>query len=115
MCTGNRKGTLWRCSSNSLISHLKPTEFNQILKALQAQGNIRKSKSFHLQELSECMKRVSFRLSARIKASVTVEASIAIPVVLICFFEILSLLQCLSVYSGVLLAVKNVSMPLSVY
>ena len=115
MCTGNRKGTLWQCSMNSLISHLKPTEFCQILKALQAQGKVRKSKSFCIQGVSEYVKRVSFRLSAHIKASVTVEASIAIPVVLLCFLEVLSLLQCLSVYSGVLLAVKNVSMPISVY
>ena len=115
MFTANRKDTLWHCFGNSLASHLQQTEYNQIIKALQAQGKIRKYKSFYFQGMYEYVRRVSSRLAVDIRASVTIEASIAIPVLLVCIFEVLSLLQCLSAYSGVLLSIKQAATPISVY
>lgn len=63
----------------------------------------------------ECLKRVSFRLSVKLCGSVSTEAAIAIPVFLFCFLEIVSLLNYLSVYGGVLYAIKQAAEPVAIY
>lgn len=63
----------------------------------------------------ECLKRVSFRLSVKLCGSVSTEAAIAIPVFLFCFLEIISLLNYLSVYGGVLYAIKQAAEPVAIY
>ncbi len=115
MRTGNSKGTLWRYSNNLSINLSKKIKIYQNKKALQAQDKLNDSISFFSCGLFEYKKRVSFQLSVPFKASVTVEASIIIPIILFSFLEVLSLLQALSVYSGVLFAIKNVGTPISVY
>lgn len=60
-------------------------------------------------------KKAPFWSSVCMKGSVSIEASIAIPVFLFCFLEILSLLNYISVYSGVLYAIKTIADPICVY
>lgn len=73
------------------------------------------NKSNILCGLPKCAKRVSFWLSVHTKGSVTVEASIVLPLIIFCFLEMMSLLQGLTVYSGVMVAIKNIGTPISVY
>lgn len=60
-------------------------------------------------------KRASLRLPVTCKASVSVEASVALPIFLFCFLEILSLFNYLSVYSMMLYNMKTVAEPAAVY
>lgn len=115
MRTGNQKGTLWQYSNNLSKNLPKQAKIYQYKRALQAQDKYGKSISNLACRLFGYTKRVSFRLSVPVRASVTVEASIVIPVILFCFLEIMSLLQALSVYNGVLFALKNVGTPVSIY
>jgi len=73
---------------------------NQINKTLQAYGK---------------SKRALSRWSVKAKASISIEASIAIPVFAFAFLEILSLLNALSVYSGLLYEIKSAVDPVSHY
>ena len=113
MITGDRKDALFICTS--ILNKFKATDIsNQKVKALQACsycGQI----IFHFFYILKCIKRVSFRLSVKVAASVSIEASIAIPIFLFSFLEILSLLNYLSVYSGVLYALKSAAEPVAVY
>ena len=115
MRTGNQKGTLLQYLNSSSISTSQLNKIYQNNKALQAQDKSGKFVLFPSFGLFKFLKRVSFRLSVPIKASVTVEAAIAIPIFMFCFLEVISLLQSLSVYSGVLFALKNIGTPISVY
>ncbi len=114
MDTGNRKGTLWHHLNVRTILYNSMEKNNCERRALQAQETEQK---IYFNKIFERIKRVSFRLSVkkRIKAAITVEASIAIPVFLFCFLEIMSLLQALNVYSNVLFAVKKIGESVSVY
>lgn len=111
MITDNLKGALW-----VLRGFAASRKINyQRKSALQATGNCGKFVSF-LNCKSWCnRKRASLRLSVKIKASVSIEASIAIPIFLFCFLEIMSLLNYISVYSGILYAMKAVGDPTCVY
>lgn len=59
--------------------------------------------------------RMSLRLSGQKKASVSVEASLVIPVFLLCFLELISVLSFLQVYGQMLCQIKKLGEPLSVY
>ncbi len=71
--------------------------------------------SFLYSNALKCIKRASFPLTVTCTASISIEASVAIPIFIFCFLEILSLLNYLSVYSGVLYAMKSVSEPIAIY
>lgn len=86
----------------------------QRVKSLQALSSITQFR-FPFLYILKCIKRVSFQLSVSLKASVSIEAAISIPVFLFCFLEILSLLNYLSVYSGVLYAIKTAAEPITIY
>ena len=69
--------------------------FKKILKqekSLQARGNYNKN-LHHFISLHIWLKRASLTLSAGIKGVVTIEASIASPIFMFCFLEIMSLFQ----------------------
>lgn len=71
--------------------------------------------SFLYSNALRCIKRASLPLTVTCTASVSIEASVAIPIFIFCILEILSLLNYLSVYSGVLYAMKSVSEPIAIY
>lgn len=73
---------------------------NKIYKTLQAYG---------------IQKRALFRWPVWVKASVSIEACIAIPIFLFAFLEMLSLLQALSVYSTNLYEIQSAIEPFSQY
>ena len=111
MSTGSRRGTLFY--NTDISKNIKVTNNKyQKIKALQAHSKFSQFKSF-FKRIYKCIKRVSPRLS--VKASVSIEASIVIPIFLFCFLEVLSLLNYLYVYSGVLYAIKSVAEPISIY
>lgn len=111
METDNRRGVLLNDLTNKKRNHKK---FFQ-KKSLQACGNSSKFvRSFWDQNRNQ-FRRASLRLSVGIKASVSIEASIAIPIFVFCFLEILSLLNYISVYSGILYAMKSTGDPVCVY
>lgn len=114
MCTGNRKGTLFGIVINLKKIIVAYNSFQKIT-ALQAHGKCKQFIFRPFKKIIDCLRRVSFRLPVRVNASVSIEASIAIPVFLFCFLEIVSLLNYLSVYSGVLYALKTVGEPVSIY
>ena len=109
MYTGNRRGVLLGNLVNADCSHKKI--FQEKL-SLQVRGNCSTSFFWHFYNY---LKRASLRLSVCVKASVSIEASIAIPIFMFCFLEILSLLNYISVYSGVLYAMKTTGDPVCVY
>lgn len=74
---------------------------------------IQQKKSLQVRSIGT--KRAPFRLSVGIRAFVSMEASIAIPIFLFCFLEIMSLLNYISVYSGVLYAMKTTADPICIY
>lgn len=113
MHTGNLKGTLYCNSDNKSRKNNQKTYKNR--KILQASIKTGRNPTSLLCELSEYMKRVSFRFPVRVEGSVTVETACILPIFVIAFLEILSLLQGLTVYSGMLVALQNVSTPISVY
>lgn len=113
MITGSRKDALF--ISTNILSKVKSTHnAHQKSKALQAYSYNRHF-SFLLSNALRCIKRASFRLSVKCAASVSIEASIAIPIFMFCFLEILSLINYLSVYSGILYAMKSAAEPIAVY
>ena len=113
MITGSRKGALF--TSTNILGEVKSThKSHRERKSLQAYGYTGHI-SFLISKALKCMKRASFRLSVTCNASVSIEAAIAIPVFLFCFLEILSLLNYLSVYSGVLYATKATAERVAVY
>ena len=114
MCTGNRKGTLFGIAINSK-NIIVAYNLLQKIAALQAHGKYKQFIFRPFKKIIDCLRRVSFRLPVRVNASVSIEASIAIPVFIFCFLEIISLLNYLSVYSGVLYALKAVGEPVSIY
>ena len=83
-------------------------------KLLQARGKIYQVILFFCSNSLAGLKKVSLRLSVKVKASVSIEASIAIPIFLFFFLEIMSLLNYLSVYNGVLYAVKAAGEPVCI-
>ena len=113
MITGSGKDALF-ISTNILNKFYSTHKSHQESKLLQAYSYTRHF-SFLFSNLLKCIKRVSLRLSVKCVASVSIEASIAIPVFLFCFLEVLSLLNYLSVYSGVLYAMKSAAEPVAVY
>lgn len=90
-------------------------QFFKKIYALQACGNYSHPVKKSFRRVGNVSKRASFWLSVRVRASVTVEASIAIPIFIFSFVEILSLLSFLSVYGDMLCAVKEVGEPVSIY
>ena len=85
--------------------------FKKILKqkkSLQVRGNYSKKSHKSFSSLHNMFKRASLTLAVCIKGVVTVEASIAIPIFMFCFLEIMSLLNYISTYSGVLYAMKEI-------
>lgn len=112
MCTDNQKDVLLYNLVNTGSSCKK---FNYQKMSLQARGNFRKFVSSFLYKKLNYIKRASLRLSVGIRASVSIEAAIAIPVFLFCFLEILSLLNYISVYSGVLYSMKAAGDPVCIY
>ena len=113
MITGSGKDALF--TSTNILGKVRTThKSHRERKSLQAYGYTGHI-SFLISKAIKCMKRASFRLSVTCAASVSIEASIAIPVFLFCFLEILSLLNYLSVYSGVLYAMQTAAEPVAVY
>ncbi len=112
MDTGRLRGALFTIS---FIEKKATNQSNQIYKALQAYGAYHNSITQFFQHVYDYLKRALLRWSVSLKATVSVEASIAIPIFLFAFLEILSLLRCLSVYSGVLYAIKTATDPVSMY
>ena len=113
MDTGNRWGTLFgrviilkNKSSQKKIYHKE---------ALQAHGKLSHIFFQLFCKIMKCLERVFLRLPVAVKASVSIEASIVMPIFMFAFLEILSLLNYLSVYSGVLYALKMVGEPISIY
>lgn len=112
MSTGNQRGVLFNNWVKAYFCSLK----NFLKKeALQASGNYRQFCAPFLCRLSNYIKRASLRLSVEIRASVSIEAAISIPIFLFCFLEVLSLLNYISVYSGVLYAMKTTGDTACVY
>lgn len=113
MYTGNRRGTLFRRENNlKEKSNLKIFHKKTALQAHGKYGHI----FFQIScKIIECLERVFLRLSVTTKAAVSIEASVSIPIFIIAFLEILSLLNYLSAYSGVLYALKSAGEPASVY
>ena len=113
MYTGNRWGTLF---GRVIILKNKSSQILFYHKiALQAHG---KHSHIFFQlfcKIMKCLERVFLRLPVLIKASVSIEASIVMPIFMFAFLEIMSLLNYLSVYSGVLYALKTVGEPVSIY
>lgn len=113
MDTDSLRGTLFlhhNISKNHLITYLKI----QLKKSLQDCGNVFHGIIFFAKTVV-CAERVSLRLSVKKKASVSLEASIILPIFLFCFLEIGSLLNYLNVYSGILYALKTTGDGVSVY
>lgn len=99
------------------MANLKSLNFikkNIRKETLQAHGKAYQVILFFFSNSLAGLKKVSLRLSVNAKASVSIEASIAIPIFLFCFLEIMSLLNYLWVYNGVLYAVKMVGEPISI-
>ena len=110
MVTVHRKGALFiKISGNK--SHHKSHQESKLLRAY----SYKKHFSFLFSFALKYIKRASFRRTVTCPASVSIEASVAIPVFLFCFLEVLSLLNYLSVYSGVLYAMKCAADPIAVY
>lgn len=109
MNTDNRRGVLLDNLVNADCGHIKI--FQEKL-SLQVRGNC---STLFFCHINDYLKRASLRLSVCVKASVSIEASIAIPIFMFCFLEILSLLNYISVYSGVLYAMKTTGDPVCVY
>lgn len=107
---GNLRGVLFQnlINAGAVINYTI-----QKKNALQACEKIKKYISVSFCHFSGFVKRASLGLSVR--ASVSIEASLAIPVFLFSFLEILSVLQYLSVYSGVLYGMKTVGDSVCVY
>lgn len=111
MNTGNRSGTLLE---NVIYFKQLVTKYSfQKHIALQAHSKCSQIILHQFKSYFHCLKRVSLRLP--VKGSVSIEASIAIPIFMFCFLEIMSVLNYLSVYSGVLYALKSVGDSVSVY
>ncbi len=83
------------------------------IKALQAHGKSRQI--FFKQILKSYLdpKRVSLRLP--VKGSISIEAAIVIPIFLFCFLEVISVINYLTAYSGVLYSLKSIGDSVSVY
>lgn len=113
MDTGSRRGTLFihaDLSKCNLITYLKI----HYIKSLRGCGGMFYQYLFFT-KMIVYVKRVSLRLSVKKRASISIEAAMVIPFFLFCFLEISSLLNDLSVYSGVLYALKTTGDTVSVY
>lgn len=113
MNTDRLRGTLFlhdTISKNNLITHLKI----QLKKSLQDCRNVVHGIIFSVKVIV-CAERVSLRRSVKKRASVSIEASVVIPIFLFCFLEVASLLNDLNVYSGILYALKTTGDTVSVY
>lgn len=100
-----------------LANKVNKNFFKKILKqekSLQACGNS-STNLHHFISLLNWLKRASLTLSTCIEGVVTIEASIVIPIFLFCFLEIMSLFQYISVYSGILYAMKQVGDPICIH
>ncbi len=111
MDTGNLKGALFITA----IENKATNQSNQNNRALQAYGKYHNSITHFFRHFYDYLKRALLRWPVTWKATISIEASVAIPIVLFSFLEILSLLRCLSVYSGVLYAMKSATDPISMY
>lgn len=112
MGTGNLKGVLF---NNSVKAEYHKKIYIQRKMSLQACGNCSQFSNSFFCRVPDYLKRASLGLSVGIRASVSIEASVAIPVFLFCFLEVLSLLNYISVYSGVLYAMKATGDPVCIY
>lgn len=88
---------------------------SQLKKSLQARGNFSKKSHHFYSNLHNLSKRTSFRLAAYISGVVTIEASVAIPIFMFCFLEIMSLFNYISTYSSVLYAMKEIADPVCIH
>lgn len=114
MGTGNLRGALLEKILYERIYKVTQKSFQRKI-ALQAHKRDNHVKNQFFYRTYKYIKRAFLKLSVPTSASVSLEASIAIPIFLFAFLEILSLLSYLSVYSGVLCAIKFVGDPVSVY
>lgn len=112
MQTDNLRGVLLNNLINKKCNHKK---YFQEKLSLQVRGNSSTFVISFFRHIMNYFERASLRLSVGIKASVSIEASIAIPIFMFCFLEILSLLDYISVYSGVLYAMKSTGDAVCVY
>lgn len=111
MNTDHLRGALF----STFIENQATNQTSQINKSLQAYGRTYYSIRHFLHRADDSLKRASLRWSVRTKAMVSIEASIAIPIFLFAFLEILSLLNCLSTYSRMLYSIKEAIEPISMY
>lgn len=111
MRTGHLRGALFSTFVENSATNLT-IQFN---KSLQAYGRTYYSMKHILHRADVSLKRASLRWSVSIKAMISVEASIAIPVFLFAFLEVISLLNCLSIYSEMLYRIKETIEPVSIY
>lgn len=114
MGTGNLRGALLEKILYERICKVtqKSIQRKTALQAHKKYNHVKKQIFFRTYKY---LKRAFLKLSVSTSASVSLEASIAIPVFLFAFLEILSLLSYLSVYSGVLCAIKFAGDPVSIY
>ena len=111
METGRLRGALF----STFLENSVTNQTNKTKKSLQAYGKKYDSINPFFHRIDVSLKRASLRWSVGIKAMVSIEAAIAIPVFLFAFLEIISLLQCLSTYSGTLYRMKETIEPISMY
>lgn len=111
MGTGHLRGALF----STFVENSVTNQINKTKKSLQAYGKKYDSINPFFHRIDVSLKRASLRRPVCIKAMVSIEAAIAIPVFLFAFLEILSLLQCLSTYSGRLYRIKETIEPISMY
>lgn len=108
---GHLRGALF----SNFVENSATNQTSQFNKSLQAYGRTYYSISHFLHRADDSLKRASLRWSVGFKAMVSIEASIAIPIFLLAFLEIFSLLNSLSVYSQMLYCIKETVEPISVY
>lgn len=111
METGHLRGALF----SSFVENSATNQTIQFNKSLQAYGRTYYSIKHFLHRADVSLKRASLRWSVTVKAMISVEASIAIPIFLFAFLEVLSLLHSLAVYSEMLYRIKETIEPVSVY
>lgn len=111
MGTDHLRGALF----SKIIENQVTNQTIQINKSLQAYGRTYYSIRQVLHRTNDSLKRASLRWPVSIKAMVSIEASLAIPIFLIAFLEIISLLSCLSTYSEMLYKIKETVDPISMY
>ena len=111
MHTGHLRGALF----STFLKSQPVNQINKFIKSLQAYGKPLYVISHFLHRTDVSLKRASLRWSVKVRAMVSVEAAIAIPIFLFAFLEVLSLFQCLSVYSQKLYEIRATALPMSMY